>query len=100
MTFDKWERTKSLFEAAVEQSAEQREEFLDRACPDDDEVRHELLRLLREHDRLEMEFLEPPGTQTLLDRAARSLAVHPPARHSGEVLAERYVIEREIGRGG
>ena len=103
MTADQWEQVKALFEAALFEGAteqgENRQTFLDKHCSDPD-VRQEVLRLLNQRDGMESGFLNPPGQTTLLDRAARSLADQPSARFVGELLAGRYFVEREIGRGG
>jgi predicted Ser/Thr protein kinase len=102
MTPDKWQKVKLLFEESLEQEAMRRGEFLARSCPDDAEVRDEVLRLLAERERTDTEFLAPPGAFTLLDRMAKALAEtgERTRGYEGEVLAQRYLVEREIGRGG
>lgn len=100
MTPDRWERVKQLFDEALGRDAEAREGLLANQCPDDVEVRNEVLRLLSQRDQMETDFLDPPGQRTLLDRAAWSLADQIAPRYAGALLAGRYFVEREIGRGG
>jgi predicted Ser/Thr protein kinase len=100
MSPEKWRRVKALFDAALDQKEAERGIFLARSCPDDVEVREEVLRLLSERDSMESSFLSPSGTQTLLDRAARSVASRVAPSYEGELLAGRYFVEKEIGRGG
>jgi predicted Ser/Thr protein kinase len=97
MTAERWEQVKTLFEAALPE--QDRGVFLDRQCCDP-EVRQEVLRLLNERDQMESGFLRPSGQTTLLDRAARSLADQTSPRYVGQLVAGRYFVEREIGRGG
>src|SRR5579872_3924889 len=97
---EQWQRVKSLFDAAVEQNDAQRAELVADRCSDDPEVRDEVLRLLAERASVESGFLLPPGRETLLDRAARTLAAHSASSYEGQLLVGRYFIEKEIGRGG
>jgi len=100
MTPEQWQRVKSLFEAALERNENQHAEFVARSCRDDPEVRDEALRLLTERASMDSRFLAPPGLQTLLDRAARTLASNSGASYEGQLLVGRYFVEKEIGRGG
>jgi predicted Ser/Thr protein kinase len=100
MTSEKWQRVKALFDAALEQKEGERGIFLAQSCPDDVGVREEVLRLLSERDSMDCSFLSPSGTQTLLDRAAKSMASRVSLSYEGELLAGRYYVEKEIGRGG
>jgi len=99
MTPEQWQRAKALFEEALEQPEGERAAFVTRSCTDDIQLREETLRLLAEHASTPATFLDPPGRDTLLGRAAESLAVRS-AGYAGELLAERYLVEKEIGRGG
>jgi tRNA A-37 threonylcarbamoyl transferase component Bud32 len=100
ITPNRWRRVKQLFEAALEREKTERTEFVERSCADDPAVRDETLRLLAESAAMDPAFLDPPGHQTLLDRAARSLAAIPGESYDGQLLGGRYFIEKEIGRGG
>jgi predicted Ser/Thr protein kinase len=101
MTPEQWQRVKSLFEAAVELHPDEHARFVAESCSEDPEVCAEALRLLAERSSMETGFLSPPGQQTLLDRAAKAFGARSAtARYEGQILAERYFVEREIGRGG
>jgi eukaryotic-like serine/threonine-protein kinase len=99
MTAEKWEQVKALFETALGESEANRESLLRRQC-EDDLVRHEVLRLLSQNDRMNRTFLDAPGQVTLVDQAAGILAKQNAPDYIGELLADRYFVEREIGRGG
>ena len=82
------ERLFALFDEALALPQGEREAWLDRVCAGDPALRGELQAMLAAHER--------PGG--LLDRP-----LTPPGlllARLREVLAERYDIEREIGRGG
>lgn len=81
-----------LFLSASEQPPEDRAAFIERACPSDDAVRREVLRLLANSERTEELFLEPAMAE-----AARWLKDEPlkPGRQIG-----RYRILKLLGEGG
>lgn len=59
MTPERWRQVRSLLEAALERSADERQAFLDAACPDP-ETRREVSSLLAvEHDAAD--FIETPA---------------------------------------
>jgi predicted Ser/Thr protein kinase len=99
MTPEQFERVKSLFQSALDLPETERTAFIHQSCPADPNVRDEVLRLLAEHASTPTSFLAPPGPESLLHRAAHSLASQTPA-YTGQLLARRYLVEREIGRGG
>jgi len=99
MTPEQWQRAKALFEEALEQPEEERAVFVTRSCTDDPLLREETVRLLAEHASTPTNFLDPPGRDTLLRRAAETLAVQS-AGYEGQLLGGRYLVEKEIGRGG
>lgn len=98
MTPEQWQRVKSLFEAALEADKNQPAEIVARSFAgsfgDDPEVRNEVLRLLAERDSVESGFLEPPGRGMLPGPGAGSRG------YEGQLLAGRYFVQKEIGRGG
>src|SRR6185369_6778739 len=65
------------------------------ACGDDEELRREVASLLAAHDR-SGDFLERPASDALVSGIAPTSL----GRRLAAALAERYQIEREIGRGG
>jgi len=91
----RWPRIEALFEGALSQPGARRPEWLRDACPDDAELRAEVEKMLAAHE-------QPGGILDMRPPAGQ----HTP-RLSGEMvrqltdaLAERYTIERELGRGG
>jgi serine/threonine-protein kinase len=92
---DRFRRVDAIFDAAVDLSGDEQAECLDRACAGDEEMRAEVLELLREYHRSDS-FLDSPAAQIaapLLDAAA-ALAGPVPDR------VGPFRVVREIGRGG
>jgi tetratricopeptide (TPR) repeat protein len=86
MTPDKWARIEELFEAVLKHSVDQRAAMLKNLCPDDPEIRNEVLHLLDHHNRV----ARTGDTKTA--------AVLP--FQVGEIVAGRYKIIRPLGAGG
>ena len=84
----RWRRVSELFDRAVELDDGGRSRLLDVECAGDDHLRQEVASLLSAHDRAGI--LE------------RGLPLPADSLHEAvaEALHERYVVEREIGRGG
>lgn len=89
MTTSGWRRISDLFEQALDVPTEERAAWL-AALPDAPEVRREVEGMLSAHERHD----------GVLDRPVLSASDAGMLPHLSRVLAERYVIEREIGRGG
>ena len=92
---DRVRRVDAIFDAAIDLSAEERAQYLDRACGGDAALRAEIVGLLREYDSSDS-FLDAPAAQIaapLLDAAA-ALAGPVPDR------VGPFRVVREIGRGG
>src|SRR5687767_14008999 len=86
----------TLFHLALEQPADERAAFLDRACADDPELRRRVEALLQAHEAPGSFLREPPPGVT-----ATTLA--PPARTDPEAPGRRiwpYKLLQEIGEGG
>lgn len=84
-----WDRVAQIFESALEQPADQRPAFLERACGGDVELRRDVESLLA-HD----------GTgNTYLEAAVANAAEVAQGLHTGERIGG-YEIIRELGRGG
>ena len=90
MNPDRWRQIKDLFEAAVQKPSEERTFFLDDACKNDPELRHEIENLLA-HDRADS-FLEKPA---LSGHSVENAA----DRMTGQMIGP-YEILGELGRGG
>ena len=89
MTPEQWKRLRAIFEEALDQPADARVEFLQRACEDDPVLLQEALALLRSHDTAG-DFLEQPPRldQTELRELPEGSTLGP------------YRIVRAIGSGG
>jgi len=89
MTPERWRRVEELYHAALERPQEQRAAFLDEACGDDQELRHEVESLLR-YEQAE---------DSLLDRPQETPAEMGPRLAAGAELGP-YRIEACVGAGG
>ena len=84
-----WKRIEELFDAASLEPPELRFQFLEQACPDDAELRREVLSLLNSADAVNS-FLEDPPVRTAEQR---------PKLQRGYKLDHFEILEL-IGRGG
>ena len=84
-----------LFEAALSRPPEERNAYLDSACPDAPEIR-ELVRMLLRADEQAGSFLETP----ILSSSKSSAQELTPTLELGSTVAGRFHIQRFIARGG
>jgi len=95
---ERWQEIERLFNSAMELEPGDREAFLARACPGDEELRKTLERLLARQQDAER-FMERPA----LEMAARNLAADPGSvlgpDLSGSSLSHYRILGR-IGAGG
>ncbi|MGO9269949.1 MAG: protein kinase domain-containing protein [Terriglobia bacterium] len=97
LTPERWEQAKNLFEAAQKLDPGERDSFLNRACPDDPALRHEVESLLS-GERRAGDFLDKP---ILADAGKTDSGVIPIGTLSvGQVLAGRFRVIRFLGQGG
>jgi serine/threonine-protein kinase len=104
---DRWRIVDSLLDQALEQPANERREFLSRACAGDSDLERELTDLLRACEQAG-EFLEIPAVQSgadLLDElsASNDMFEAPPdtlLNRLQQGLAPTYTIERELAGAG
>ncbi|HEX6091241.1 MAG TPA: protein kinase [Gemmatimonadales bacterium] len=89
MTTTGWRRISELFEQALDVPPEERAAWL-ATLPDDPAVRKEVEGMLAAHGRHD----------GVLDRPVLAASDAGMLPHLSRALEERYVIEREIGRGG
>ena len=92
MKRDQWERLKTLFMGALEQSPETRQMWINQHAGGDEMLAREVTALLRAHDTAGR-FLETPVTVDPADVAGAE-------DNAGAVRIGSYEIEYEIGRGG
>jgi eukaryotic-like serine/threonine-protein kinase len=90
MQAERWKRVEELFEAARQQPAVGRSEFLRQACPDDPELCKEVESLLKAAET---------GDQLLDGSAMSSVAERGPALKPGDKLGS-FEIVGMLGRGG
>jgi serine/threonine protein kinase/Tol biopolymer transport system component len=86
---ENWKRIEELFEGALPHSPERRAQFLEQACPEDAELRREVLSLLSCADRADT-FLEEPAIAS---------AEHRPKLPRGYKLHHFEILEL-LGQGG
>src|SRR5262249_24995438 len=91
MTPERWEQIERLYHSALECEADEREPFLDRACPGDSELRREIASLLA-HDGLGDSFIAAPA----LADAAQLMAVDSLMENTA-TLHDAPAVAQEIG---
>ncbi len=84
------QRLMQLVSAALQKPAAQRDSYLRLACPNDPELLQEASDVIKGEEKMGS-FLRHP---------AIAFKDAPPAFQTGEVVAERFEIIREIGEGG
>ena len=95
MTADQIERMRSLFTQAQDYPPDQREAFLNQACPDDVDLRREVVALLRCEEEAS-DFLEEPAFERGLDLIQRTAAGR---LRSGDTVGDCRVVSL-LGVGG
>lgn len=90
---ERWKRVKALFELALEQMPPNIDAWLDQQGETDEDVRADVLSLLRHQER-SGSFLNTPIADQAPDLISES---HP--LQEGQVV-DKYTIVRELGRGG
>jgi serine/threonine protein kinase len=104
----RWQKIKSLFDAAQHRAGKEREKFLEKACAGDEELRREVEKLLASFAAADS-FLENPAVAeaaSLFDDKNTLVADSATGRLNdeslvaGTVLASRYRIIGLLGTGG
>ncbi|MFK7846701.1 MAG: protein kinase [Rhodothermales bacterium] len=88
----RWQKTKAVFEEAVEMSLAERPLFLAKACQDDTELRMQVEKLLAADDQSQELFKESPL------ELSKDLFVVDPDEHPEQIGA--YKISQFLGKGG
>ncbi|MGH9845807.1 MAG: protein kinase domain-containing protein [Blastocatellia bacterium] len=120
---ERWRQIDELLQSALEREASERPVFLDEACAGDRELRREVESFIAAHERTG-DFLEAPALDAAAkamandhaDRETRITTSHAPTHGAatllgadqieadrlapGVTLDGRYLIERELDRGG
>jgi serine/threonine protein kinase/Tol biopolymer transport system component len=89
----RWQHVKEVFDGALERHGAEREEFLDRACDGDADVREEVESLLRSYE-VAGSFMEAPAVAHAADDLATGQKLTPGQR------LKHYQIVNLIGEGG
>jgi serine/threonine protein kinase len=101
MTPEQWARAKAVFGAALARAPNERAAFVAEACGADAELRREVESLLGASDGADAFLAEPPAAVAVAPNATRSPAGDQPAiAELNAALGGRYVMGRELGRGG
>ncbi|MDP6539927.1 MAG: serine/threonine-protein kinase [Planctomycetota bacterium] len=95
MSVERHRRAKEIFLAALELERERRAQAVREACGDDEELHAEVVSLL---DHAETDTREFSGI--LEDAASVGRAALEERFAAGDVVAQRYTIQRRLGRGG
>src|SRR5688500_15376002 len=90
MSPDEYQKVKVVFQSALEIELPKRAIFLDESCRDNNDLRREVERLLKNYDG---DFLEEPAVQTVAD------LVIGDSLETGEQIG-RYEILYRLGKGG
>ena len=96
MTPERHARMQDIFQAAVDLPAQRRNEYLDEACRGDAELRVRVLRLLE----ADLKTRTIGGPFVPLSEAEARDSDHDLPDTGGAPLAGRYLLQKEIGRGG
>jgi hypothetical protein len=94
MTPERWRAVDAILQAALEREPPRRDAFVADACAGDESLRREVDSLLAAHDRADGDFLERPAAESLDVPGA------PLTERLASALEGRYVLERELARGG
>jgi serine/threonine protein kinase len=93
MRLERWSQIEEVFQSALDCAPENRAMFLDSACGEDAELRHEIESLLASHEK--SGFTAPAAFENALDVLEQRTAQLNEGRAVGA-----YRILRRIGRGG
>jgi serine/threonine protein kinase/tetratricopeptide (TPR) repeat protein len=89
-----WQKVREVFDAALQQQPEERQNYVNTACGDDEQLLTEVESLFSSHDKSD-EFLETPAVAHVADMIESS----PKGLASGTRFG-RYEVIRQIGIGG
>ncbi len=93
MNSERWQKVKGLFDAVVELSPQKREQFLDKSCGNDEELRRDVENLLDSYNDAES-FMEQAAVVEVA-----GLIIEPKNLEAGKSFGH-YEIIKQIGMGG
>src|SRR2546427_4375807 len=91
---DPWEQVQQVFDAALQQSPEERQKFLEQECDSNQELRREVESLLAAHDK-SGSFMAEPAVARMAEVLHRATSRFQP----GDTLGAYKVLDL-VGRGG
>src|SRR5262245_61577117 len=94
MTPEQWQRISAIFQSALAQPAACRSSYLDQACGDNEDLRHEVEALL-DSNQHPQGFIDRPA----LNFAAQKMAVAQPTAMIGALVGPYEILEL-INAGG
>ncbi len=94
MTPERWQEIKVIVEGALQQSGQQRTDFIDKACEKDPDLKKEVNSILRFYGEVG-NFLEKPAFSLGNNNDVTFTKLNP-----NTLLQERYLIIEQIGQGG
>src|SRR5690242_6436679 len=94
---ERWQQIDQILQAALDLPTAEQQPFLDRACAGDEPLRAEVEALIDSYQQAG-NFLDKPAV-ALAVSSSDNLPAYPDP-YLGIMLNERYLIERELGRGG
>jgi CHASE2 domain-containing sensor protein/tRNA A-37 threonylcarbamoyl transferase component Bud32 len=97
MTPERWNRLKSLFNAALEKPTRDRLAFVRREAAGDEDLAREALALLATHE--DDSFIEKPA-DLILDTLSTPGAALGPEAETSDLVDGKYRLEEQLGGGG
>lgn len=94
MANEKWEQVKEIFDAALQHKSEDRPQFLDEVCADNETVRHEVESLLSSFDHAD-NFMEKP----VVGEMREATTIKKNIFATGQSLGHYEIVE-PLGAGG
>jgi Tol biopolymer transport system component/tRNA A-37 threonylcarbamoyl transferase component Bud32 len=97
-TKEQWRRIKEITADALERDPKDRAAFAAQSCSDDPVILEEVLRLLKQSEESDLNFLSTPAgnLRALLGRSIPYSPVFSP----GQLVSGRFEVQRFISRGG
>ena len=95
MNAEQFKRVDQLFDAALDVPPEERDAFLQEACGGDEELRHQVERLLRHAARATASVVVLPDVKETISLPERDIGREEPGTKIGS-----YTLREQLGEGG